>query len=370
MNGESFPTVCLEAINVEVKREYYYVDITIFFKNEQCLIAIENKTGPISSDHFSQVRRYEETLRGRHKNHMVQSVLLTTSPDGSVDVPDIVHVGWKSVQEAIDSLQEGGAFRSDSVGAFVRQYLDSLERQFGFTEGGSVKALFDCHRSILEKMLRLLEEGGANSIREQVPEDQAEYRDALVRLVQESRQDPKQLRKAMADYLKSRGCETWLTGNSTGNYWLTWTDRELKETSQLLCGESNFLNWGMTFTNREVGMGFYLYRPGKKRESPFPLDRLIHFIEDTPIDRLAPDKYQIVDRGYGWHRVYYQPILSEDELADMSISEGQDKVLQWLQDWLQDFRSSNESDYRRIDDYFRCLAFRPDVSTSTREESP
>ncbi len=30
---------------------------------------------------------------------------------------------------------------------------------------------------------------------------------------------------------------------------------------------------------------------------------------------------------------------------------------------------SNESDYMRIDDYFRCLAFRPDVSTSTREES-
>jgi len=30
---------------------------------------------------------------------------------------------------------------------------------------------------------------------------------------------------------------------------------------------------------------------------------------------------------------------------------------------------SNESDYMRIDDYFRCLAFRPDVSTSTREEA-
>ena len=50
----------------------------------------------------------------------------------------------------------------------------------------------------------------------------------------------------------------------------------------------------------------------------------------------------------------------------MSISEGQDEVLQWL----QDFMSSNESDYRRIDDYFRCLAFRPNVSTSTQDESP
>ena len=366
-NSGPLLAVNFEATNVEVKREEDYVDVTIVFKNERCLVAIENKTGPTSSDHFSQVRRYEETLRGRHKNHTVQSVLLTTSPDGSVNLPDIVHVGWKSVQEAIGSLQENGAFRSDSVGAFVRQYLDLLERQFGFTEGRGVMALLDDHRSILAKMLRLLEKDGADSVQEQVPEDRSEYRDALVRLVQESRQDPKQLRKAMADHLRSRGCTTWSTHNATqGSYWLNWTDRELEDTSRLLGGKSNFLNWGMTFTNREVGVGFYLYRPGKERENPSPLDRLMRFMEDTPIDRLEPDKYRIVDRDYGWYRVYEQQVLSKDEFADMSVSEGQDEVLRWL----KDFMGSNESDYRRIDDYFRCLAFRPDVSTSTQEESP
>ncbi len=227
-------------------------------------------------------------------------------------------------------------------------------------------ALLNVHRPILEKLLRLLEKDGADSVGGKVPADRAEYRDALVRLVQESRQDPKQLRRAVRNYLQSRGCETWSTHNVTqGSYWLNWTDRGLTELSRLLGGESRFLNWGMTFTNRDVWVGFYLYHPREDRENPSPLDQLMHFMEDTPIDRLEPDKYRIENRSYGWHRVYEKQILSKDEFADMSEAEVQDEVLQRL----EDFMDSNESDYRRIDDYFRCLAFRPDVSTSTREES-
>ncbi len=358
--------VNLEAANVRVERELDYVDITIFFKKEQCLVAIENKTGPASSDHFKQVRGYEETLRGKYKKHTLKSVLLTTLPTESEDSPNIVQVGWKSVHEAIGSLQKDGKFPPGGVETFVQQYLELLERQFGFTEGGDFRALLDDHHPILEKLLRLLERDGADSVGGKVPKDRTEYRDALVRLVQESSQDPKQLRKAMADYLKSRGCETWSTQNATrGQYWLNWTDRELDETSRLLGGESKFLNWGMTFTHRNVAVGFYLYRPGKEREHPSPLDRLKHFMEETPIDRLEPEKYQISNNGYGWHGVYYQPLLSADEFADISEAEAPDEVIRRL----EHFMGSKESDYQRIDDYFRCLAFRPDVSTSTREES-
>ena len=365
--GTPLPPVNLEAANIRVERELDYVDITIFFKKKQCLVAIENKTGPASSDHFVQVKRYHEMLRDKYKSHTLKSVLLTTLPTESGDSSDIVQVDWKSIHKAIGSLQEKGKFHPGNVEAFVRQYRELLERQFGFTEGGDLRALLDDHHLVLEKLLRLLEANGADSVGEKVPEDRAEYRDALVRLVQESRQDPKQLRKAMANYLKSRGCETWSTHNVTrGQYWLNWTDRELAETSRILGGESHFLNWGMTFTNRYVGVGFYLYRPGKEQGDPSLLDRLMHFMEDTPIDRLAPDKYQIADHGYGWHKVYYQTMLPEDEFANMSVSEGQDEVLRRL----KDFIGSNESDYRRIDDYFRCLAFRPDVSTSTRMKSP
>ena len=106
--------------------------------------------------------------------------------------------------------------------------------------------------------------------------------------------------------------------------------------------------------------------PCPNRDFAFTLlDRLKHFMEETPIDRLEPEKYQISNNGYGWHGVYYQPMLPEDEFAAMSVSEGRDEVRRRL----EDFMDPNESDYKRINDYFRCLAFRPDVSTSTREES-
>ena len=354
-----------EATNVSVEREQDYVDITIFFKKEQCLIAIENKTGPASSAHLDQVRRYQETLRGKYKNHTLKSVLLTTLPTESGDYSDIVQVNWKFIHKAISSFQENGKFRSDSVGAFVRQYLDLVERQFGFKKGGGTMVLLNDHRSILEKMLRLLEKDGADSVWEKVPMDRAEYCDALVSLVKIFRQKPKQLRKVVADHLNSQGYTTRLTQNAPKWYSVDWTDRELEEPSRILGGKSNFLKWSMTFTHRNVDVGFYFYQPREEQENPSPLDRLKHFIENTPINRLEPDKYRIKNIGFGWHRVYYHRILPKDEIADMSVFESQAEVLRWLEDYM----GSNESDYRRINDYFRCLAFRPDVSTSTREES-
>ncbi len=362
-NGTPLPTDNLEAANVRVERELDYVDITIFFKKEQCLVAIENKTGPASSDHFNQVRGYEETLRGKYKKHTLKSVLLTTLPTESEDYPDIVQVGWKSVHKAIGSLQKDGKFHPGGVETFVQQYLELLERQFGFTEGGDFRALLDDHHPILEKLLRLLEKDGADSVGGKVPENRDEYRDALVRLVKEFRQKPKQLRGVVADHLNSQGCTTRLTQNAPKWYSVDWTDRELEEPSRILSGKSDFLKWSMTFTHRNVGVGFYFYQPGEERENPSPLDRLKHFMEDTPINRLEPDKYRIKNIGSGWHQVYYHRILPKGEIADMSVFESQAEVL-W---WLEAYMGSNESDYRRIDDYFRCLAFRPDVSTSTRE---
>ena len=86
-NGESLPTLNLEATNVSVERELDYVDITVLFRKEQCLVAIENKTGPTSSSHWDQVGRYHKMLCGKHRNHTVKSVLLTTSLDGRSALP-------------------------------------------------------------------------------------------------------------------------------------------------------------------------------------------------------------------------------------------------------------------------------------------
>lgn len=61
-----------------------------------------------------------------------------------------------------------------------------------------------------------------------------------------------------------------------------------------------------------------------------------------------------------------QRLCGRDDLLNMSGSATKDQVLQRL----TDFMESDESEYRRIDDYFQCLAFRPDESASTQKDSP
>ncbi len=82
--------------------------------------------------------------------------------------------------------------------------------------------------------------------------------------------------------------------------------------------------------------------------------------------RQKPSQYPMKDSSDGWCRVYDQKLVSNDELADMSGSATKDQVLQRL----TDFMESDESEYRRIDNYFQCLAFRPDESASTQKDSP
>ena len=113
-------------------------------------------------------------------------------------------------------------------------------------------------------------------------------------------------------------------------------------------------------------MGFYLYQsPRKDQEEPSPLDRIKGFMHTTPISRQEPDRFLKTDNGFGWYQVYRQKLLSGDDLAVMSGSETKDEVLRRL----KEFIASDESDYKRIDDYFQCLAFRPDGSASTRGDS-
>ena len=367
-NEELLPATDFGAANVVVEREREHVDITVFFKKEKCLLAIENKTGPASSEHIDQVMGYQRKLRGKHRDHTVKSVLLTTLPDGSVDFQGIAHVGWNSIHEAIGSFHDNGEFHSGGAGAFVGQYLDLVERWFRPTGSDGFKPLLDEHSSVLKKMRQVLAQDCVDGVGEMVPKDRSDYRDTLVRLVKESGQNPKQLRRAVAHYLKGQRCRTWSTQNSKkAYYWLNWADANLAETAQSLGGENDFLRWGMTFTYHGVDVGFYLYEsPRKDREKPSPLDRIKGFMHETPINRQEPDRFLITNNGYGWYQVYRQKLLSGDDLAEMSGSERKEEVLRRL----AEFMASEESEYKRIDDYFQCLAFRPDGSASTRKSSP
>ena len=353
-----------DAANVDVWRERDYVDITIRFKREKCLIAVENKTESASSGHLDQVMGYDEKLRGKHKDHTVNSVLLTASPDGSVKFPRIAHVGWDSVGEAIGSLLTAGEFPSPSVQAFIRQYVDMVERWF-HPGGEGFKALLDDHRSILKEMRRVLEKDGDDGVCGMVSADRTEYRDSLVKLVRESRHDPKQLRAAVANYLKGRGgTPTYSNNPSRTWYWLGWTDATLGDAAQSMGGHRGSLSWYMAFSHHNVEMDFALYSESSEERSF--VDRLKSFMEKTPINRRKPAGYSVRDAGYGWEIVYRKEILSNEELVEMSAPEVKEEVIRRL----EDFMDSDDSEYTRIDDYFQCLAFRSDESASTGEDAP
>ena len=62
---ERLPATSFEAANVDVWRERDWVDITVRFKKEKCLIAVENKPESAHPHHLDQVMRYEKTLKKR-----------------------------------------------------------------------------------------------------------------------------------------------------------------------------------------------------------------------------------------------------------------------------------------------------------------
>lgn len=362
-NTDPLPAIVFEASNVDVWRERDHVDITVQFKKERCLIAIENKAGPMSSAHIDQVRRYERELRDRHEGHTVTSVLLTTSPAGSRNSPGLVHVGWESVHEAIGRLQETGRFQSSGVRDFIAQYLELVERWFRPAGVEGFMTLLGDNESFLEKMRQVLDRDGDNGVRGMVPGDREPYRDSLVSLVKVSRQVPIDLRAAVADRLRGQGFKLHFTQNARqGVYWLNWSSTDLADAARSLGCGGFFFSWGMQFSHQEVTVGFNLYQ--RRPEELALLDRIRRFMQLTPINRHNPADYVMQDRGYGWFRVYSCEVLSKDELESGSLH--QDRVLQFL----EDFMGSDASEYRRIQDYFQCLAFSSESSASTRELSP
>lgn len=340
-----------EQANIDVWRERDYVDITIRFKREKCLIAVENKLDPASSGHLRQIKRYVEELREKHKDHDVRGVLLSASPDGSVKFPDIAHVGWGAVVEEIGSYLEAGEFPSSSVEAFIRQYVEMVDRWLRPTGGKELKGLLEDHRSVLKEMRRILEKDGDDGVRGVVPQDRAEYSDSFTRLVRESRHDPKTLRGAVRDYLRGRGTAPSHSHNPSRTvYWLGWIDATLGDAVERMGGHRGSLSWSVAFSHHNVESTFYLY--GESTEERAFVDRLKSCLEKTPINRQRTDGYSVWNDGYGWEGAYREELLSHDELLEMSAPEVTDEVIRRL----AAFMDSDDSEYRRIDDYFQCLA--------------
>ncbi len=350
-----------EANDVRIVRELSNVDVSVFLERPRYRIAIENKTVEADSEHFDQVRRYDRELRETPgQTYTIRSVLLTTSPEGAVSEPDFVHVSWSSVVEEIRSLQADGAFRSTEVGAFIRQYLDAVDGWLApsATSEDHYVTLREDYGPLWKEMLDVMGREGDDGVARLVPAHGSEFRPTVVRLAKEFGNEPRKLRDAVGDFLKGPRKLQTCKGQDPKKTWFAqyW---DLSEPARDL-GIASCLRWGLTFEHKEIQIGFYLYQWSKKTQPV--VERIKAHMQRVPINTREPTWYLMKEEGTYFY-VYHRTFLSAGDLRGMSTTRAKEKVLEKLKECLD----SDDSEYRRIENYFKCLAFGPDVPTPDAE---
>ena len=351
-----------EADNIRVERELDYVDITLFFKKEGTVVAIENKISETAPEHAGQVRGYEETLREKHhsKYHTIQSVLLTTSREPGASGGDFIHMSWALVHDIVDSIRERGRFQSEEgerVRAFLAHYLEVVRKLTVQPETGAdyFGKLLDEHRDVLNRLLKEREEGAGGDAAPSL-NDLGEYTATVDRLVNDFRQKPRQLRSDVRTFLQGKGHRTWTkTSAAYQLYFLYFSNARMDETRKSL-GFSWYPRWVITFSHREVLLQLQI-DPPKKERGP-AVDRIVDFMKQHPIDtsRERRERYPLGPAPWaaGCFLVYEHPLMTEADLSDTPTSEIRDATLRKLQCFL-------EEDYCRIETYLQCMAFDPAV---------
>ncbi len=336
---------------VGVERELYHVDVVIFLESDQGrhIVAIENKPGWASPEHYDQARGHEKRLSPEYSGHEIHNVLLSSSREGIDGEDEIAHVSWRDVGAQIKTMYSAGAFGERDVAAFIRQYLVAVGRMIGPEESDAdyFRKLLDNHHSLLKYMSGVLgDEGGDDKVRAMVPERHAHYRDTVVRLAKDFGQEPTRLRDAVREMLTSRGIKTTIRWN-----WLYW---EL-EAAQALGIPTWCLRWCLDFEYRQIGV--LLEVPSFGRGA---VKDLLAFVRETPMDRRRRDRYPMKPKEYGYFNVYYHQLVGDEILSGTSTA----AVTEAVRQAVTEFLDAEDSDYTRINDYFRCLAFRPEAAAA------
>ena len=339
---------------VRVERELHYVDVMIFLESEQGrhIVAIENKPGWASPEHYGQVRGYAAELRKEYRGHEVHNVLLSSSREGIEDEDEIAHVSWRDVGAQIETMHDAGVFGQGEVAAFIRQYLVAVGRMIGPEESDAdyFRKLLDNHHSLLKYMFGVLgNEEGEQTVRAMVPASHAHHRGTVVRLARDFGQEPTRLRDAVREMLTSRRIGTRVWGP-----WLYW---ELKPAQAL--GMAGCISWVLAFEYRQISV--LLEVPSHCRKA---VKDLLAFVRETPIDRRRRDRYPMRPKDFGYFNVYYHQLVGDEILSGTSTA----AVTEAVRQAVTEFLDAEDSDYTRINDYFRCLAFRPEPAAAAMAE--
>ena len=356
------------ARRVRVYRELHYVDVTIFLEGAQGrhIVAIENKPGGYAPEHLAQVCRYARMLSEKYPGYTLHNVVLTTSHDPFLDVPGVcgpdvpkpmrvTHVSWRDVGARIKELQGAGAFEREEVTAFVRQYLVAVGRLIGPEEHDSdyFRKLLDGHQSLLRYMFKVLVDDGDDKVGASVPDRHAHYRGTIVRLARDFGQEPGRLLAAVRQMLTDRGMQTRKWGP-----WLYW---DLEE-AEALGIDGWRIRWCIDFQYREVRA--LLEVPPEGRGGM--VNRVLNFLRETPVDRRHSARYPMEPKEFNFFSIYSHQLVGDDILSGRSTAAVTEAVVREVANFLD----SEDSDYKRIRDYFKCLAFLPGATAAEEEKAP
>ena len=123
-------------------------------------------------------------------------------------------------------------------------------------------------------------------------------------------------------------------------------------------GAYGSFQWAIIFSRREVFVQLQFCNLDKNTKPV--VDRITEFMRGTPVDSsgLGKVRYPMEIPWAGCFHVYKHFLFTDEDLSDMSTSTIRRQALQKMKRFL-DGDENRVGDYRRIEDYFKCLAFDP-----------
>ena len=193
------------------------------------------------------------------------------------------------------------------------------------------------------------DEEGEQKVRSMVPESHAHYRDTVVRLAKDFGQEPTRLRDAVREMLTGRGIETRI--------WRPWLCWEL-EAAQAL-GIGRCIEWVLAFEYRQIRASLVVSAHCRRA-----VKDTLAFVRETPIDRRRREGYPMRGKEFGCFDIYSHQLVGDEILSGTSTA----AVTEAVRQAVDEFVDAEDSDYTRINDYFRCLAFRPNAASAAQAE--
>ncbi len=335
------------AEDVRVERERDRVDVMVFLEKEpKVQLVIENKPCRRASEHVKQLRGYvKEQCKKHGASYRVQGVLLTASESGDPKHKDYLHLSWHEVRCLVGSLLEQGCVSSEEVEAFLRQYIEIVDRNIlglGPSSDGFRRLLKD-RRPTLEKMLREWKPGVVPACWGVPPDDEI----AVDSLLRDFRQRPGDLCDAVKEHLKGEKFKTEARG-APGVSWVSfWEKGWFKRMNALGVGDQG---WWFEFTHRSMTVKLGGARvAGKERGA---VKSLIRFMRRSPVQGVDPGNLPLeLDGAFPYF--YRRVLLTEADIFDSSPEKIEKRALAEVKAFL------DSTDYERMNRYFEVLAFSP-----------